>query len=628
MEIIAFIIPLIYFLISNITLVFFTKKSFGKCIPITLMLNSLILFLSQILFKTFYIGILFNILFPIFILIYYYISSKDQIKKFKDNYFSSGLIIFLVIYIILFIFDYNKKIYQWDDYMHWGVMLKEMLRLDRLYSVPSSTLLMHKDYPPIVSIFELLFIKVSGGSIEANAIRALHLLELSLFIPVISEIKFKKNNIIKNIIISISLALIVYESLLFIDHHMYYGIINSLYIDYFIGILTGYIIYNIITEKNPFSCFNLINLCISLSFLVLSKQITIIFYILAIFTFICIIFTKYKNKLKEYNILTVIKILLLIIIIPLLFYKGWNFYISNLEIKNTYISEPQFNSSKIEIKNLPKIISKKLGENYQQTAANNFLYAIKKWNITTSKINISYISCIVLCLIIILLLCIFGRKYLSKSQIIILIITIVIGSLGYCFTMLNVYTFLFDSFEAPNLASFDRYMATNIILILSIIIMLFYYLIGKSNLKEKNKIFIPLIISIILFILQFQQIYKTITEIPDYKEGLNDANYIISKTSEDDKIFIVNQDDSTKMNYKIKYYSNPRITNTYLQSWPLEDSFNTYEKDYLLSFDYLYLYSIDDKFIYHYEYMFKDNIKEKTLYRIINDNGKIYFESM
>ncbi|MBR2833486.1 MAG: hypothetical protein IKE75_03540, partial [Bacilli bacterium] len=82
------IIPFIYTLFANASMVIFTKKSFGKVLPLTFIINILILFVSGVLFNNLTVGFIINLLFGLYS-VYYLIKNKDK-KEFKNNYFSNG----------------------------------------------------------------------------------------------------------------------------------------------------------------------------------------------------------------------------------------------------------------------------------------------------------------------------------------------------------------------------------------------------------------------------------------------------------------------------------------------------------------------------------------------------------
>lgn len=75
-------------------------------------------------------------------------------------------IAFIVLYTFIFLFDYNRGFTHWDEMSHWGPMVKENLRLNQLYSTAESKLQAHKDYPPMIALFETAWCRVCGGYSE------------------------------------------------------------------------------------------------------------------------------------------------------------------------------------------------------------------------------------------------------------------------------------------------------------------------------------------------------------------------------------------------------------------------------------------------------------------------------
>ena len=637
--VVSFFGPLVYFILANANVVLLTKKSFGKCLPITLIASAFIVYFSQVFFNTFNIGIIVNIviaLISIPILIYLFFRKKDVFNEFRDNFFKKGLLIFIVIYLLIYIYDFARTFRAWDEFMHWGVMLKEMVRLDKFYTVAESTLIQHKDYPPIIQTFEFFYIKLSGGFTEATALKALHILNLSLFVPVISEIKFKKNVIIKKILITIFLVLTSFFVIRFWDQH---DVIDTIYIDYTLSIYIAYAIYYIIGENKLLSKFCIINISMIMAFLVLTKQISVIFYILILFLYICKIIVnnidKIKNikniKLNKKNIIELILVLVFMIIVPILLWKGWSIYIGTLEIKTDFVEANQFNISEIKLTKLPSVLLGKEGEDYQHRAGKNFINALADKSISNSYIGLNFIQGFVLGELELLLLYKLGKKVINKHEFILLNVIFIIGAIGYCFVMLNMYVFLFGSYEGPILSSYNRYMATYIIMMFIVCLMFIIKLLNNIE-KDGNKFFIILAVLFISIAIQNPQylnrVYPKLTTY--YDEKINDANIINSKTKELDKVYVLTQKGTVLTSYKIKFFSGDRIISYKLYKWTTDENgqLSDLQKDYIRKFDYLYINDCDQTFINKYKsYFINENVKEKNIYRIIKgDNGELSFK--
>ncbi len=624
----SFILPLIYFLLANTTTVLITKKTFGKSLPLTLMISSLTLFFSQILFSTFLIGFIINLFLTIIPIIYIIVFKykKKDLSNLKNNVFTKGLYTFILIYIAIFVFDYNRIFTVWDEYSHWGVMVKEMLRLDKFYSVSASTLMAHKDYPPIISLFELFYCKLIGNYKETYLIKALHLLSISFFIPSICEDEKKYKKITFAIKIGIFLLSIFLTFLLFDGH----GIINTIYTDYILAIIVGYMIYIIITEKELTSNFTIITLSITSCFLLLTKQMGLPLYLMTIFIYCIENIIKEKlyklKRIKKLNIAKTIKILIFLLVIPLLVWKLWNSYITDLNIKG------QFELSDLNILELRDIITKNKGETYQQEVLKNYPKALVNSKITTSYIKLTYISSTILVIIILIVESIFMKDIIKKRKFIELIITLIIGSFGYAFVMFTLYMFSFEEIEGPILASFNRYMPTFILIGMSICLMIFF---NYDTVKDKQTNKLKTCLILLFFLLLIQKptnIKKLIPKVKKTPENLYEyhAKKISSKTENNAKIFLLSQNTEGDYQYAIKYYINPRTTNLSYFSLPTKDILNyeqyfkEYIYDYILEFDYLYIVDIDDKVKEKYDFFLKENnIEIGKLYKIINDKNEI-----
>ena len=620
----SLLIPLIYFILANGLLVLLSKKSFGKCIPITLMITAIILYISQYLFKTFTIGTIINILIPIAFLILLFIKyKKNDLKVFNKNFFTIGLYSFILLYIGVYIFDLYRVFTKWDEFSHWGVMIKEMFRLDRFYSIKSSTLMVHKDYPPIVQLFELFYAKLSGGYKEAYLIRAIHLFNLSLFIPVISETYVKKTQKYKTIIKIILIIISVYLIILLFDGH---NIINSIYIDYTMAIVTAYLLGIIVFEKDLLNKFTLINLSIGLSFLLLIKQMSIPLYLMILFMFIVSIIIKKEKSITKESIPKIVKVILLLVVIPFLTLKSWNSYVDKLNV------EKQFELKDLKITELKDIVSGNKGEKYQQEASTNYLNAIKKENITTSYLKINYIQWLIITIVLLYILWSQNKEYFHKHQILLIMATLTLGYIGYFLVMLIMYVFSFGPYEGPNLASFDRYMSTYVLISILLTFMIFI----NIYVNNKNSLSKLIILTILLILIQSPfSINKCFPKIikPKNNGFIEMAKIINKNTKKNSKIYIIAQNSSGDYQFYIKYYLDDKTTNLEYFDLPIlennncEEYFNTNVKDYMYKYDYLYLAKIDESFKEKYNFIFDNNIKEGNLYKINKSNIELIYEN-
>lgn len=628
----GYLLSIVFFILSTLSFVVIFNRSFGKCLPLSFMTVAFLLFFSQAIFKTFSLGIIAFLLFCLYGTLYCIINLKrkpEKVQQVKTNFFSKGLIVFIILYIIIFIYDYNRMFSSWDEWSHWGIMIKEMLRLDKFYSTGISSLLVHKDYPPIVQLYELFFVKVSRGYSEVNLIRSLHLLELSFFIPAICGLFDKKEIKIKIFVKTICIILSVLLMLVFFDGH---GVMNSIYIDYILAIVVAYILYSIISEKDDFSLFNIFNLSLSMSFLLLVKQMGLPLYLMCVFLFVVKNVIRYlKDKIKEcYKdiIKKTLICLIFIIIIPSSIMKGWDIYVENLKL------EKQFNVSEIKIMQLIDIVKGRSGESWQQQTANSYINAILSTTITTSEIKLSYVQCAFIGIIITYLIFVYGKEVFDKKIGILTSITLIIGAIGYAFVMLCMYVFLFGEREGTAFASFNRYMPTFIIIITSLDIMLIAHVEEKKN----NINAILILVTIFLLINSSGQMSKLAFNV-NRREAIGEyrihSDKILQYVLDNESVFILSQD---KM-FTDQYFTNYYLDNIYVNSpntdkyvWEVdkeneEDYFYSQIYDYLLDYDYLYVSSTSQELCDKYKFLFGENKPEVgNIYKIKKENPKEVLE--
>lgn len=515
---------------------------------------------------------------------------------------------------IVYFFDYKRVFSHWDEYSHWGEMVKEMLRIDKLYSAPASVLQAHKDYPPAISLFELLWCKFSGKYSEALLIKSLHIFEFSFFIPAISE-KFNFKNKVKLISNSLFGILLVFILISFFDLH---GVINSIYTDYIMAIILAYSIFIIVFDKDLLSDFSILNYSLLCILMVLTKQMGLPFYMMILYVYVLkLIYDKYFNKDNKKQL---IKVFIFMFIIPLLIWKGWDLYVSSM------YSLQQFKLSDIKLFELFDIVRGKAGREYQILAASNYLNALKSVNISSSQINLTFINSVFLMIILMYIVYFYGKKYINKNDFINLESIIILGAFGYAFIMLTLYVFNFGEIEGPNIASFDRYMDTYIIFILSLILMIFIRIFSLNYNKNKmNYIILIFLISLLFIRNDLMFVYN-----PALKEK-NKSIYEISgntinKYTKNSNVYIIAQDSVGDFQYIVKYYASPinvNLKDYNLKKDNLSDEYKKKIKDKILKYDYLFLARLDDKFLENYMDIFDDEIKSGCLYVIKGDKIKL-----
>lgn len=596
----SFIAPLLYILFFTATLVGLTKRSFGKCLPISLMLSAFLLFFSQLFFGTFQVGFILGIIFAVLSVILLAIRiKKKQFSEFKKLYFTSGFVVFLTIYVAVFIYDLARGFSVWDEFSHWGVMVKEMLRLDKFYSVDASNLMVHKDYPPIMQLFEVFWVKLCGGGYkEACLNRALHTFELSLFVPFVAEKIANKWNAWKSVLIGFCSVLSISFVVLLFDQH---GVFQAIYTDYVMALATVYLIMTILVNKK-FTWFELATISLGGAFLILLKQMGMPLYLMVLCLAVVIVLIRKKVSLKKYIkekrvwrlILAVV-----ILVLPFIVWFIWGRMTADLD--------KQFSLSDISIGDFVKMILGRGGEDWQRFTTKKYIGALGQTSISTSFIPISYVQAIIMFVLALWVVHKFVKeKELSKKELIVLGTIVVLGAIGYAVAMLLLYTTAFGSYEGPILASYERYMGTYTIILFALIVMIIIW----QATKNKNLKVIVLMIAVLALVSPpaiYSKLYPDIrSNEGSFAEYKKIAQKIKDTTgSETAKVFIVAQE-TVGAHYYLQYFADPIKINSLYYSWPIgegvdeEMEYKSFIEPYLKDFDYLYVIDVNEQFINEY----------------------------
>lgn len=459
LDLLKLFLPLLFFIGLNLFVQSMIKKSFGFSLPVTLIISAFIMYLSQLCFSTFIVGFYLLLLCAIagFPLVYLRFGRKWKILR---DMILPGLIACLIMYFFACVILLRKDFFDWDEYTHWGMMVKESLRLDRFYCIPESRLMWHKDYPPLTCVYEVLFCKLCGYS-EGNVTIAMQFLCLSFVIPWGTELFYnrssrgtlKKRRILYAILTAACLELMILMFELFFDSWNE-GIINSILPDMLLAFIFGATFFYIVREKNVNWLFIF---CTSLmcGALALIKQSGMAFSVLILLSVFVKVLTE-KLSLK--------KALCLIGIVAAVFvfcYVSWSICKGRYLVQDDFSRQSgQFNLAQIDIKQYYRILLGK-GEGLQTETMRHFCMALLRTPINNGWLPITYVSLPGIVILIVFLLHRFSpRLFQNKADILNYGITFLCGTIGYAFMMSVMYMFCFPDNEMEILTGYTRYMSS------------------------------------------------------------------------------------------------------------------------------------------------------------------------
>lgn len=590
------------------------KKKIGLMMPISFICQSLICILSAIIFHDallipLWISLL-GIVFSVYKLISDFFKNKKAFYDYIKNYFNISFVIYLFLFIFVIFIERNRTITRTDDLMHWGLFVMDILETHELpiFLNESSYTWFHADYPQLFSVFESFFNYICiNGYVEWYSISAIIIFGLSFFLPIFDN----ANNILKSIgLLAIIILVGFCVSNLSFDPMMamFY---DGLSVDYILGIMVAFGIY-LVYKFNFKYFYDHVILMIVLVGIVNVKQIAICFYLLIIFA---LLLKQMLNKEK-------ISLLYMIYLLPLLSFVHWNYLVKNLN------QQGQFQIDNLEL-NILSIANGIAGEPWQTVIIKKYFDRILFGGITQFIIPLPFFVVVFILVIFnILFAKINNHRSLSSN------IVLILGALGYSFALFLTYVYLFGESEGVELASFDRYIQTYTILMISFIVMMngeYFF-----NHNTKNTIAIIVMMSIMIDFNSFATLRQNRSFCDDELtfELLNYQNELL----DNEKILVINQytddfDIQYERNVALRYYmakdyQRKAMENiTFVAIYPegnWNDLFVEYKiiknvqdfKKYIANYNFIYHYQLNDEYINLFNQAYDEVLLNDRLYRV------------
>lgn len=609
-----------FWIIIYITTICFSillNKKFGTIIPIVCISFALITYVFTVITKNLslstYITILVSVIFWIITI---FKKRKKAITLFKENCIRGSFlyIIITAISIIIALWHGEDPIF-FDEFMHWGNMCKNMFNLNYFYITNDVTFTIHNEYPPIVQLWNTLTCILDGKFNLTFCYAQHYLLCLVFFVPATEIAKSKKTFIMIILIIAPLTILLPFAS----DDGQP-SLFLSLLNDTIFGIVAGYVLYK--TFKYSFKVFESIELCLILCFLVLIKQISVVyFFIVGIFLLIKLIKTRSKKNLL---------FLFIICFSVVVCWSSWYFTYNTSELATNLINNnqtPQFNFE------ADRFFS--VDETYIKGVCNAFISGIFNIQLIGYAwfIKINFLYEIIFIFSIFFLTSLICRKKINFIMIFMMLTTLII----YLSTILFSYIYLFKGNEGLDAFCFIRYMNT---LTLSLEIFIFYYCLELIN-NNKNYIRIYIFVLIICYVF-FAVCCINIHTFDYYRYDCEEPKEIAKRIDENAEkgstTFILSdyekQDNNTLLLLMCSYYQNSGKINMFINSYDFfkvgQFSYsNTTKnfKDCFNSCDYVYINNNSSEFWDNYSYLFsKKEYRDKALYKVNWVNDKIDLE--
>ena len=366
----------------------------------------------------------------------------------KQANIGQGMLIFGCLLLIALFINMGRVFQHWDEFSHWGKIVKHFYYLDALGTVchPNYSLQM-PNYLPGTSLFQYFFTRFSGVFKEYPSYIAANVMYFSMVMPFVKYL-FTKRKWIGQLLLLISLLIL---PLLFTP--IFY---SSLFVDTLLGILFGIsILYYFVFqyEKSPYG---VLLVSAATFLLVITKSTGVLFaFGVLVIVFADILFIRrkeigiYINKRKGWDRGRRIIWLLLPLILSGITRALWSILLA--------VSETEFSAPVLALEDVFRFFSGNL-EHYQLEARYSFFLAIFQRRIP--GINMSIFGFSVLFVVLSsMLIFVFMRSH-QRKRFLLSEGLLFVGFYIYQFFMALMYVYVFGPFEGPRLASFERYMIT------------------------------------------------------------------------------------------------------------------------------------------------------------------------
>lgn len=361
---------------------------------------------------------------------------------------------------MLYFFTINVKFSSWDEFTHWGTVIKYLAMESTLYDIASP--LAAKDYPPGTALFAYFMLFIPGYS-EGGAIFSFSILTLILILPLIG-IAYKLGGYYW---VAVSIVL--------------YGLISKLgngwstvLIDHYISLTFAAIIIYYFSYSNNFK--NLLLIPMLLFGFATLKDSAALFALLlgGLISMDLLLFTKNKYAGLNDTHQEIYKLAALVIVAPIILILTWKLHLYFYQI------QPTLGASSVELlkrffnccsSERELLVTKKFIEAYFGFGSGDFIS-----NYFNKEKFIPFFSYV--CAMISFLFYIKSDKENRSRYLFLLIFLLSVFSL---YTLMNYlwYLYGFDDREGMGLASFKRYNDVTTLALTIISIWIFILFVSK-----------------------------------------------------------------------------------------------------------------------------------------------------
>lgn len=616
-ELMGFFIAILVIFILSINISYIINKKIEYVLPLTVAFISLTLYVCSF-FESRPVGVILIFLALAASTIFSIYKNKHNNGSIKEVVKSAGLIYFVLMIVFACIVSYKFMFNAWDEFSHWGLVLKNIFLSGGFGDISGSTTY---SYPTGVSMFLSFFTHFSNIFSEPNALRGILIFSFSQMVIIFIKVKhndWKKILLISSILLSVPV-------IFFSDFY------STIYVDALMGLIFCNILYfNYLYRKKDL--FYAIYMSLQFYLLANTKQIGIglvlIAFLAILIDFLC---SRKVKPIKEFLLKTRKELLFTFmpLVTGVLTNLSWILYLKYHSIQGI------IQVSGLKLSDVLDLIRGIIPEYRNLTTINFVTYLFSQ-----QQFGIMPFSYFLLAAISIFVMYYVYKKRRSKQkEIFTLQLSAFIGFFVYLGIILFLYMFVFSEHEATRLASVQRYIgAYSLGLLLFCVFILIDFLVQLRH--ERNFSSIKLVLlSIIIFCF-----VPTASLLSDTVFSLNtNANRRLARSAYNnaeqytsmlnpttDRIYIISQANDGHDYWRLCYIFSPvQISPNYSWSlgapysptdiWTINKTASEWSSD-LKSYTYVYIQKVDDRFINDFGQLFENiaDIKATTMYSVNN----------
>ena len=469
---------LLILLSFSFAIALFWKKRFEQTLPLVCSLIILILYvfgLMGILVYGVYTLVALAVVCAVYIGFSFWHHPALR-KQVFTSLITPGLVAFFVLVAIFYLMNIGRLLSEWDEFSHWGLVVKNMANFDVLGNAPGTTTYF-LDYPPASALFLYFFQKFYPVFNESYLMIAQGILTVSFLLPVFAEISWKRWKALFLMLPLVILLPLAFYPLFF----------STVYVDALLGVQFAYLLFVYFSQKE-ISGFLLFQLSIGSAVLCLTKPsgLGLAGIVLALIALDLIIHrrTEIKQFVSAYGPSIGHRITrILALLSPI-----WSLVLANFSWKARLAAlgiGPHFDTGEITFSGLSELWQGTAPE-YRYNTVDAFVRRV--CGISEDGIAIhsghTFLFWAILLIVAVVAFYFLCREVSAFRRMRTVCIGLVVSFALYAGYLLLLYLFTYSQTEAQNLASCSRYLYT-FLLGCSLFIFFMFLHYGRSRLSTR-----------------------------------------------------------------------------------------------------------------------------------------------